>query len=90
MINFFKKLRKENFIKYCNQIIFSSNETLFDEWCIMDMLCSNNECTLESIFRLCLIESELKKRGFGDSNGKIIPKNIKDFYKRRSEVIWEF
>lgn len=77
-----KRLFKRNKRVNANIRIVSilPNEYLFNEWCLMDMLCSGEECTRENVLELIAIERELVKRGYGDEDGKIISRNIEGFY----------
>ena len=88
MMKFFKRKKGIN----VNILLVSmvSNEYLFDQWCIMDMLCSGDDCTEDNLLELTAIERELVRRGIGNCDGKIVPREIKGFYvRKRGNSTWE-
>lgn len=84
----FKRKKKEEKSSTIMLVTLMSDCNLFDEWCRLDMINSGEDATKETIFEYIAVEDELIRRGYGNSEGKIIPSEIEGFYVReRREVV---
>lgn len=85
---FFRRRNKEEVKSIRMLVSIMSDQMLFDEWCRLDMINSGEDATKYTVFDYIAVEDELVRRGYGNSEGKIIPSEIDGFYIRKKEEIY--